>query len=664
MAANYITIGSKFQPFSFAEMLQPLQLYGTEYQRQEDLYNTYAENAGLIGADLDSNLDKDIIDNIYNPYMQELNKAAAELSSNGLSPGSRKNLQELRRRFGREITPIKLASDARAKARENWDKMLASDKSLMTNANPYYQGISAYINGKSPETSYVSGNELYDRGKALSEAFSKTMRNIPAEEALAIQGQYWRIKQQVGADSREMQDFMNGIIGSIPSLESQVDDILNNSGIYSKGFTQEDVNKARQYIIEGMKAGLSGNTKVQYLENKASEITDDTINPNGIFQQPTTTLGITPIDSQRKDNKRVALKDTVDEYEVLNYNGEDVLVPPILKAAYYYYSNPDFKEEYDSLRQEELAKVDKQYITEEGILIDPEGYAKAVAQVNNIYPSIPSESRIQRQIERQIKKNNKDLGSFDYLSPDKKLAASLGTRLNIQDNRRSLVWYNFQEVPSDVKNVINNITNSYSTVYEYDIEDQAISSKKPLSVSEQVKAFEDNDIVKIGRDGDFRLIVTTKSGKSYYVAGDDEMQSEQKINSAVMQALTYFGRDVKSTEGYKIPGIGNYNTRPIISSSVLNTMESGSNIPAEELSYYVREGIATPITVGADPVGFRITVTDSSTGLPVNIVLNAYGTIIDKLSAGDYVNGITPNIYNTRAMLSGISNSKYINSVN
>ena len=270
MATAYTTIGSKFQPYTLAEMLVPYQAYKQEFDKREELYNTYAENAGLIGSQLDDTLDKDLIDTVYNPYMQELNRAASELSSKGLSPENRKNLQNLRRRFGSDIAPIKVATEARAEARKNWDKLSSQDKTLMTNANPYYQAVSSYMNGKSPETYYVSGNELYGRGKALAEAFSKTLREVPNGEALAntLGGQYYRITRQYGPDSKQMQDFMNDVADSIPELRSQVEDILSNTDISKEGFTDADRNKARQYIIEGMKAGLSGNTEVQYLQNR------------------------------------------------------------------------------------------------------------------------------------------------------------------------------------------------------------------------------------------------------------------------------------------------------------------------------------------------------------------------------------------------------------
>ena len=270
MATAYTTIGSKFQPYTLAEMLVPYQTYKQEFDKREELYNTYAENAGLIGSQLDDTLDKDLMDAVYNPYMQELNQAAATLSSKGLSSENRKTLQNLRRRFGSDIAPIKVATEARAEARKNWDKLSSQDRTLMTNANPYYQAVSNYMNGKSPETYYVSGNELYSRGKALAEAFSRTLRDVPEGEALAntLGGQYYRITKQYGPDSKQMQDFMNDVADSIPELRSQIEDILNNTDIGKQGFTQEDRNKAEQYIIEGMKAGLSGNTEVQYLQNR------------------------------------------------------------------------------------------------------------------------------------------------------------------------------------------------------------------------------------------------------------------------------------------------------------------------------------------------------------------------------------------------------------
>lgn len=294
MATTYLTIGSRFQPYTLSEMLVPYQMYKDEYQRQEDLYNTYAETAGLIGADLNPALDLDILNNTYNPYMQALSSGAEALATEGLTPGGKKQLQELRRRFGREITPIKVASEARAKARENWDKMLAQDKTLMTNANPYYKGISAYMNGASPDTTYVSGNELYSRGQAISKALSNVLRKVPSGEDLALGDQYFRIAQEKGFNSDEMKDFLNRVVKTNPELEGQINKIMQSSGIYNEGFTKADRNRAEQYIIEGMASGMSGETKVDYLQNRQWDLdrTSRTDGPELPETLPTYTIGM------------------------------------------------------------------------------------------------------------------------------------------------------------------------------------------------------------------------------------------------------------------------------------------------------------------------------------------------------------------------------------
>ena len=269
MAANYITIGSRFTPFSYDELVRPLQEATQAHQAVQEAYDTYAENTGLIGAELDPTLDADIINNIYNPYNETLESAAMTLATQGLTPSARKSLSELRRRFGREITPIKLASDARKSARENWDRLSAADRSLMTNANPYYLGLTRYMNGRSPKTAYVSGNELYARGKEITQAMSQVMRNIPSNESMALQNQYWRIMQQKGFTSKEMNDFINGVIEDFPELNRQMNAILDASGIYDNDFSDQDIARAKQYIKDGMLAGMSGDTKVDYLQNRA-----------------------------------------------------------------------------------------------------------------------------------------------------------------------------------------------------------------------------------------------------------------------------------------------------------------------------------------------------------------------------------------------------------
>ena len=106
MAANYITIGSRFRPFSYEELMAPLVAAEQEHQRQEELYNTYSDTLGQIGGQLSREYDQDILDNVYSPYRSALENAAEELASKGLTSGSRRTLNALRRQFNNELVPV------------------------------------------------------------------------------------------------------------------------------------------------------------------------------------------------------------------------------------------------------------------------------------------------------------------------------------------------------------------------------------------------------------------------------------------------------------------------------------------------------------------------------------------------------------------------------
>lgn len=436
MAATYLTIGSKFKPYSFEEYVKPLNMYKEEYQRQEDLYNTYAETAGLIGADLNPELDNDILTNTYNPYMQALSSGAEALATEGLTPGGRRQLQELRRRFGREITPIKVASEARTKARENWDKLLAKDKTLMTNANPYYQGISAYMNGASPDTTYVSGNELYSRGQNLAEAFSKTMREVPEDERLALQGQYFRIVNQYGANSAEADAFMQGAIDSIPALAKQVDGILANSGIDAEGFTPADKERARQYIIEGMKAGLSGETKVQYLQNRQWDLArknnrTDTPEPKQRITADFVPRG--PLNTQTNKDRRILNKtlEEVDRYVPLTYNNETYYVSPELAAEYkeyqkimedlHLYDDADQYEKHNPTLGNAVGTIYKHYVNKDGkeVAADVSRLPEENERYKRYKKAVETRDNITPRLEEAIKESEDRAATAAYLGGDK-----------------------------------------------------------------------------------------------------------------------------------------------------------------------------------------------------------------------------------------------------
>lgn len=659
MATAYTVIGSRFKPFSFQELVQPLEMYRQEYQRQEDLYNTYAETAGLIGADLNPEYDSDVLNNTYNPYMRELNEAASELSSEGLSLKSRKSLQELKRRFGAEISPIKVASESRRKAQENWNKMSAQDRTLMTNANPYYKGVSDYMNGKSPETYYVSGNELYGRGKALAEAFSKTLRSVPDGEQLSAQlgNQYFRIIRQYGPDSQQMQDFMNDVANSIPELRSQVSDILNNTDIFKEGFTEADRNRAEQYILEGMKAGLSGNTETQYLQNH--NFISDERGKKGKEEEDSLPILPTFQISMGHDEKTNDVSDLEKLAQTLTLSGGSGLSNTELDSLIAQYEESldiisDIESKYGNYTEESntpsgslgtpgataLSKAmntstsKRKYFIKDGkrTYIDdltPEERRAYTKARNNIYGMVATGnapydrmSKIQEQLDNLTER-------YSHI-PGKDIIESINLGIALDKAQRERTGIVPRVTPTEQKNSIDSILNGVSASIGTDKSKTKglidLETGKIISKSDLDKLIHDNNVT----EGRFRIISTDSepiaihdkdTGKTYAPHGSiAEIDDYRNRVSSINNFLKDYSN---SKEGISNPDIE-------LSEFSLNILNTYGKMPIQG-GMNLGKGYYGFITYTGDGDVIKLVVEEDPT--------TGYGTLIGSSSLKDEING-------------------------
>ena len=560
MARAYVTIGSKFRPYSFEEQVAPLMMLEQEHQRLEDMYNSYYDNSGAVGSQLDSTLDKDILDKMYNPYMKALNDAAASLATSGITPGSRSTLSYLRRRYNNEIVPIQAAVQARQQARENWTKMSAQDRTLMTNANPYMKGVSEYMNGRSPETTYVSGNELYQRGMNLSKAFSQTMRSVPQKERLALQNQYWAIENQYGANSEEMNQFMQGVITAIPALGNQIQGILQSSGIYSNGFTQVDRDKAYNYLVEGMKAGLSGETKVQYMQNRAWE---PAVTPTRNPPEKPAYNGINFTQNNFGTITNDALESDYEFATSLSSENGKIRSPKMI----------DIENRRAEKAKEAQQKLDKWYkrnhVTEEdmrGWRPNKEDRSDAVKHISGL--EMQNWVYLRKQIQRANEFSPEEMETPEYkrymqeerriqelaeryksFSDDPYKAIQKGVELDKYMASEPVAEWTMNLSPTQMKTIMNSVSNSVKSLYS---EDYAKSKSIGLFDVRTGKKLSSSELDKLTQDGsfeeEFSPVGNSKygwtfrgpNGRLYELKGNETVDNANNAFRKAKDALTTF----------------------------------------------------------------------------------------------------------------------------
>jgi len=645
MAANYLVIGSKFKPFSYEEILAPVLAAEQEHQRQEELYNTYSDALGQIGAQLSREYDSELLDNIYTPYRNAVESAAEELASNGLTAGSRKTINTLRRQYNNEIVPIQQGILARAEARKLWDEKVSKDPTLMTNANPYYQGVAGYMNGMSPEAAYVSGNELYGRGQALAQAFSNSIRSVPESARLAMEEQYWEIVSQYGPDSEQAKAFMGGVIEAIPELDSQVQEIMDNSGIYSEGFTEEDRDRAERYIIEGMQAGLSGETKVEYMQNRAYGVIPPSGDSEGIpetsYNTNLNTYKGAPVNLVPRRDYEQAVSDyeaysglmTGDNnsdymYIEAEVDGQMMLVSPELAAMMVYDEDP---ERYNELREEYRNSLIK-YADENNLWSTAYTMSTINDLVNSKYPKY-SEKQSEK-IKRRDKERFQALADkYSYISDDPINNVRIGTAIRMSEVQISPTRFNFDKETTagfsiDDRNYINRITNG--RVFKYDKDNQSVGK---LASEKEIAALLEADNRYYSIDSEGRVCVTDGTNYYYLEGSVDDVKRRRGIQGR-MDGLLDFSRDGYNIDGVSVPGIGTSEERAVMPEFVSLNWESWKgknlfedfNIEGVPFTPFKRENMS-PIMAGGNVIGYVLVVNDAS-GVPHKIVTTETGVCI------------------------------------
>lgn len=538
MAQAYITTGSQFTPYTFDELLKPFLLYKEELDKQTKDFEDYDTNAEAIGAFLDSNLDSDIY-STYTNYMDALNSAATDLSKQGLTPESKEKLSALKRSFNKDMLPIKAGIEARDKARQQWNELSAKDRTLMTSFNPNTASVSAFMNGKTPESINVSGNDLIQRAYNIAQVVSKN--NIQDPEFMKVMGgQYYQIKQEYGLDSPEMDAFIRDNVVGVPEIDAMIQEVLSSSNVDK--LSAEDQDRAIKYALEGAFNGMQRNISYNYQTNRQWDF-----------------------------DKQLALREASDDPEDSN-------------------KKPDFMSNtlsYNTKTSRDIRK-EKEYLntlqqTANGTLIDP---SERITEEQ--YQKILAAQQLIDAFEQQVSPID-DVSKIDQLKYQKEYNAALNSREYVkktipkQQKVKELTnKYNYLNLGTDYENV--NVALDYqesqlaepftitgldsSKISEARNQAKNIISKvdtsqfKEVDKENRVKNIKEDKVEEILNKGDFVILSSNKhsvilkdmnTGKMYIPKIDysERLDSTREIIDSELKDFSKKSLDSYDNRGYK-----------------------------------------------------------------------------------------------------------------
>lgn len=264
MAANYIVINSKFRPFSYAEMLQPVLRSTMAHQEVENEYAELATKANIWDKMANEQTDPYAY-KMYKTFSDDLEKQAGQLAREGLSPASRQNMLKMRQRYSSDIVPIEQAYKRRQELVDEQRKLLAQDSTLMFDRNASMLSLDDLI--KNPQLTYqsYSGADLTKQVGTAAQNLAKEMRKNPRKWRAILGNQYFETIMQKGYRPEEIIQVLQNDPNASSVLKGIIEDAVGSSNIASWG-DQTTLNRAYEYARQGLWNAV-GETQYQTLEN-------------------------------------------------------------------------------------------------------------------------------------------------------------------------------------------------------------------------------------------------------------------------------------------------------------------------------------------------------------------------------------------------------------
>lgn len=255
----YLALDTKFNPFTYAEMVQPLLYYKDAYEKTEAAYSDLASQTEAW-KDIANQQNSPEAYAMYKKYSDDLNRVVDDFSR-GMTAGNRRQLLNMKRRYAKEISPIERASAALDEAIRYRQETASKDPTAVFVQN--YSSIDDFLHGKRANNEFVSGKDLMTRVAAKAEGMGKALFSDPQFKKI-LGGQKYQAMIANGYTPEMLLQVMQNDPDASPYLTQIYKGELESIGL--DRFSELDQAKLINAAQTGIYAGLQKPT-VQFIEN-------------------------------------------------------------------------------------------------------------------------------------------------------------------------------------------------------------------------------------------------------------------------------------------------------------------------------------------------------------------------------------------------------------
>lgn len=193
----YLQLDTKFNPFTYDEMIKPLLYYKQSYDEAEAAYADLSQQTEVWKNIADREKSPEAFE-MYQRYSGDLNNAVNDFSK-GMTARNKRALLGLKKRYAQEITPISQAYDAMKAA--NDFRLKAGPDAIFKVGE--YTSLDDFLHGKIANNDYQSKEALTKKTATLTaSAMSEALKDPEFKKVMG--DQFWEITQHTGGSYKEL----------------------------------------------------------------------------------------------------------------------------------------------------------------------------------------------------------------------------------------------------------------------------------------------------------------------------------------------------------------------------------------------------------------------------------------------------------------------------
>lgn len=246
----YLQLDTKFNPFTYDEMMKPLLYYKQAYDEVEAAYSDLAAQTEAW-KDIANREKSPEAFEMYQRYSGDLEKAVNDFSQ-GMNSRNRGALLGLKRRYASDIQPIANAYKRKLELADEQRKAELSNPTMLWERKASDMSLDDFINDPSADYGRgISGAVLSAQVAAGASALAKELRNNPESMIELVGKDYYEYIKERGFSSEAILDAIKNNSNASPVLTQLVEDTINSSGI--KGWADANtLDQAYAYARQGL----------------------------------------------------------------------------------------------------------------------------------------------------------------------------------------------------------------------------------------------------------------------------------------------------------------------------------------------------------------------------------------------------------------------------